>query len=180
MSIQRSTITVLLCLLLVAGCATTPINEPHQGKVPSETASPWRVAGKALVSSASGGNTFNLTWQRLAPDRDNLGISGPLGFGHVRLERDGTEVVWRDDGRTRPLHELGLTESSLAAIEMLPLHRTGDWLIGHPQSQVSGWLVDVTDWQVVDGWRVPRKLTMKHHDYVVTIVLLDWQLEALK
>lgn len=176
---QRLSVAALMCVyLVIAACATKPVVESHEGAVPPINTAPWRVEGKALVKSASGRDTFNMNWQRIGPDRDRLGISGPLGLGHIRLERDGTEVIWRDKGRTRPLHELGLTASSLSALEFLPLHRAGDWLIGHPQPQVNGWLVDVVEWQDVSGWRVPRKLTMKHKDYSITIILLNWQLAA--
>ncbi len=176
---QCSTSALLCALLLLTACVSKPVVETHQGTVPPLTAAPWRVSGKALVSSASGRDTVNLNWQRLSPKRDQLGISGPLGMGNIRLERDGTEIVWRDNGRTRPLHELGLTASSWSAIQTLPLHQTGDWLIGHLQPKAKGWLVDVIEWQLVNGWRVPRKLTMKHDKYMVTLLLLDWQLTAL-
>ena len=59
----------------------------------------------------------------------------------------------------------------------LPLNLVGTWLMGYPNS-LAGWEVEITQWQVIEGWQVPRKIEAYRDDISVRLVVLSWEFEA--
>jgi outer membrane biogenesis lipoprotein LolB len=49
--------------------------------------------------------------------------------------------------------------------------------MGYPNS-LAGWEVEITQWQVIEGWQVPRKIEAYRDDISVRLVVLSWEFEA--
>lgn len=69
------------------------------------------------------------------------------------------------------------SEARSAALN-LPLATVSNWLLGYPDD-VDGWTVDVTQWQQVDDWRLPRKIQATRADTSLKLVLLSWNLAVI-
>jgi len=45
--------------------------------------------------------------------------------------------------------------------------------MGYPDSP-AGWAVEITQWQIVEGWQVPRTIAAHRDDVSVRLVVLTW------
>ena len=167
--------SALALLALLVGCAHTPDTEISGAIQPPKALAGWSVAGKAALTQADSTRTVSIHWQHTDSNQDQVLLSGPLGAGALELRRRGTELFWLDDGLEQPLTSLPMHSEARSAADNLPLISVSDWLLGYPEP-VDGWSVAVTEWQQVDGWRVPRRIKAHRDDVSVKLVLLSWQL----
>ena len=167
--------TALALLVLLVGCAHSPDTEIAGAIQPPKALAGWSVAGKAALTQADSTRTVSIHWQHTDSNQDQVLLSGPLGAGALELRRRGTELFWLDDGLEQPLTSLPMHSEARSAADNLPLISVSDWLLGYPEP-VDGWSVAVTEWQQVDGWRVPRRIKAHRDDVSVKLVLLNWQL----
>ncbi|MDA8773369.1 hypothetical protein N9M65_02190, partial [Luminiphilus sp.] len=60
-----------------------------------------------------------------------------------------------------------------SVVVTLPLSVVSAWLMGYPDSP-AGWAVEITQWQIVEGWQVPRTIAAHRDDVSVRLVVLTW------
>jgi len=167
--------TALALLALLVGCAHTPDSEIAGAIQPPKALAGWSVAGKAALTQADSTRTVSIHWQHTDSNQDQVLLSGPLGAGALELRRRGSELFWLDQGLEQSLTSLPMHSEARSAADNLPLLSISDWLLGYPEP-ADGWSVAVTEWQKVDGWRVPRRIKAHRDDVSIKLVLLSWQL----
>ena len=168
----------VLLILALNGCVTTSLPDASTApKLPQDSIG-WNLQGKAAVTlSDNRGGTVNLEWSRPEATRDRIRLTGPLGAGAFEVFREGEQLFWIDEGVQQPLDLLPLNDEAQTIMATLPLKFVGTWLMGYPDSP-AGWEVEITQWQVIEGWQVPRKIEAYRDDISVRLVVLSWEFEA--
>ena len=66
-----------------------------------------------------------------------------------------------------------MNDEARSVVVTLPLGVVSAWLMGYPDSP-AGWAVEITQWQIVEGWQVPRTIAAHRDDVSVRLVVLTW------
>jgi outer membrane lipoprotein LolB len=183
----------LLLVLLLAGCATTPVPTSSQS---AAAMSSWQLNGRVSLTRGEEGWHAGLHWQVQA-DTFHLRISGPLGQGGFQLKGDARGVVLVDaEGQTFAARD---ADALLAQVTgwQLPVTGLRYWIRGLPEPvagaaqmtrdetgrlrrlEQSGWVIKYQRYQLVEDILLPAKLQLVHADLAVRIVIDQWQLGAV-
>ena len=184
---------VLLAVLLLAGCASTPA--PQSGQSASSLVD-WQLNGRVSLTRGEEGWHASLHWQDQA-DGYFLKIAGPLGQGGFQLSGDSLGVVLVDaDGNTFAARDADTLLQQVAGWQ-LPVTGLRYWIRGLPapaagaaqerhdesgqldQLTQSGWIIKYDRYQLVNGISLPGKLQLLHDDVSVRIVVDKWELGAI-
>ena len=184
--------TGILCLLIINGCALQPASGPENsanllGRRPSAEIAPWIANGKLALRSEDGSDHVNFRWQRFSKDNEAVSLSGPIGFGAIRIIRERENIWWMKDDQRLPLAALALTQAGHATLATLPFAELGNWLLGVVED-TSPWRVAIDSFQYKNGWQLPRKLSMRlpiqalqpATEVTLTVVVLEWQIASAK
>jgi outer membrane lipoprotein LolB len=180
----------LLTVLLVAGCATTPVPRSSQS---AAAITAWQLNGRVSLTRGEEGWHAGLYWQEQA-DTFYLKVSGPLGQGGFQLNGDARGIVLVDaDGQTFVAQDVDALLVQVTGWQ-LPVRGLRYWIRGLPEpaagkAQVtrdeagqllrleqSGWTVNYQRYQLVDDVLLPAKLQLLHADIAVRIVVDQWEL----
>ena len=180
----------LLTVLLVAGCATTPVPRSSQ---PAAAITAWQLNGRVSLTRGEEGWHAGLYWQEQA-DTFYLKVSGPLGQGGFQLNGDARSIVLVDaDGQTFVAQDVDALLVQVTGWQ-LPVRGLRYWIRGLPEpaaarAQVtrdeagqllrleqSGWTVNYQRYQLVGDVLLPAKLQLLHADIAVRIVVDQWEL----
>jgi outer membrane lipoprotein LolB len=180
----------LLAVLLLAGCATTPVPTSSQSAAALDA---WQLNGRVSLTRGEEGWHAGLFWQTQA-DTYYLRISGPLGQGGFQLNGDARGVVLVDaDGQTFAARD---ADALLAQVTgwQLPVTGLRYWIRGLPEPvagqaqetrdeagrlnrlEQSGWTIEYQKYQLVGDILLPAKLQLIHADISVRIVIDQWEL----
>ena len=82
------------------------------------------------------------------------------------------------DGDTeRPISELA--DSMLVISDTAIAHAAlGTWLLGAP-SPSREWTVKVTQWQQAGEWEAPSRVTIRHVDMEIRVIITKWDFSTL-
>ncbi len=164
--------------LMLSGCASKPTHPDPIAQRPARDHIGWSLQGKAAVTQKNqNSSTVNLAWSHPGITHDRIRLSGPLGTSPLDLQREGDHLFWLNEGRREPLGSLRLNEDAQSIVALLPLDSVSAWLLGYPDSP-AGWAVEITQWQVIEGWQVPRKIEAYRDDLSVRLVVLSWDFET--
>ena len=184
-------LAVLLAVLLLAGCTTTPA---PRGSQSAATMSVWQFNGRVSLTRGEEGWHAGLHWQEQA-GRFYLRVSGPLGQGGFQLNGDARGVVLVDaDGQSFAAQD---EDALLVQVTgwQLPVRGLRYWIRGLPEpaagrAQVtrdeagqllrleqSGWTVNYQRYQLVGDVLLPAKLQLLHADIAVRIIIDQWELD---
>jgi outer membrane lipoprotein LolB len=180
----------LLTVLLVAGCAITPVPRSSQS---AAAITAWQLNGRVSLTRGEEGWHAGLYWQEQA-DTFYLKVSGPLGQGGFQLNGDARGIVLVDaDGQTFVAQDVDALLVQVTGWQ-LPVRGLRYWIRGLPEpaagkAQVtrdeagqllrleqSGWTVNYQRYQLVDDVLLPAKLQLLHADIAVRIVVDQWEL----
>jgi outer membrane lipoprotein LolB len=186
-------LVVLLAVLLLAGCASTPA--PRSGQT-AAAFSAWQLNGRVSLTRGEEGWHASLRWQEQA-DSYFLKISGPLGQGGFQLNGDSQGVVLVDaDGQTFVARDADTLLQQVTGWQ-LPVLGLRYWIrglvapaAGEAQASrdeagrlssltQSGWVIKYNRYQLVDGVSLPSKLQLLHEDISVRVVVDKWELGAV-
>jgi len=180
----------LLAVLLLAGCATTPVPGSSQS---AAAITAWQLNGRVSLTRGEEGWHAGLYWQE-QPDAFYLKVSGPLGQGGFQLNGDDRGVVLVDaDGQTFTARD---ADALLVQVTgwRLPVRGLRYWIRGLPEPAIgkarltrddagqlvrleqSGWTVNYQRYQSVGGVLLPDKLQLLHADIAVRIIVDQWEL----
>ena len=164
--------------LMLSGCASKPTHPDPIAQRPARDHIGWSLQGKAAVTQKNqNSSTVNLAWSHPGITHDRIRLSGPLGTSPLDLQREGDHLFWLNEGRREPIASLPLNEDTQSIVAFLPLDSVSAWLLGYPESP-AGWAVEITQWQVIEGWQVPRKIEAYRDDLSVRLVVLSWDFET--
>ena len=171
---QRLKLAGALFILALNGCVSPSTHDGEKAKTLPRDSVGWSLQGKAAVTQTDkSGSTINLAWHHSDTTLDHIRLSGPLGAGALELLREGEQLFWLDDGIKQPVDLLPMNDEARSVVVSLPLHVVSAWLMGYPDSP-AGWAVEITQWQVVEGWQLPRAIVAHHDDVSVRLVVLTW------
>jgi outer membrane lipoprotein LolB len=187
----------LIALGLVTACAPRPIQElpvftswEDRNQVLAELPE-WEFRGRLGVRSAEEGFNGKVHWRQFEADY-NAQISGPIGFGTVRISGNPGLVRLVDrDGRLTVLTD---PENDLRSLYgwTLPVSSLRFWALGIPDPQVpattivvderglltvlaqGGWRIEYPDYRPYAGQPMPRRLVASAGDARVVLVFDAW------
>lgn len=179
-------------VLLLAGCATSPVTTPSAGgAVDPDTLTQWTARGRIALTAQGEGGSGSFVWQQRS-ERTELAVRGPLGAGALTITTDG-DTLQLDDGSGRTIDG----DAARLALERrlgasLPLSELRYWMLGVPAPDAvapaqaatgtvpgftqGGWVVTYEAFQPAGEWSLPARLTATTGDARVRIVVDDWQL----
>lgn len=189
----------MLCTLTLGACTTTrelpPVADPAAAwaarNLKLANLDDWRLVGRIGVVTEDDGGSATLRWRQM-PQEYEIDVLGPFGKGLVRLYGNDTAAVLETSegealyaGSAETLFERGLGWR----IPVAPLRR---WVLGlsdtrdafelDPQGRLATlthdrWQVDFLAYRMVDGYDLPRKLTMRTDGLNIKLVVQEWQLQ---
>lgn len=189
-------IALALSLLAIAGCATQRgVDLPELSDWEARTRilagmADWEFKGRIGVSAGDEG--FNGKLRYAQNDNDfRLMVSGPLGFGSVRIVGDSRRVTVTDkDGKETVLQD---PEFDLRAMYgwTIPVTSLRYWALGIPDPAVpadtefnedgqlaslkqGSWLVKIAQYRDGGGQPMPRRLSAVSGDNKVRLVIDNW------
>jgi outer membrane lipoprotein LolB len=182
----------LLAVLLLAGCATTPVPRSSES---AAALSAWQLNGRMSLTRGEEGWHASLHWQQQA-DSYFLRVSGPLGQGGFQLSGDSRGVVLVDaDGQTFAARDADALLVQVTGWQ-LPVMGLRYWVRGVPapgggealtsrneagqlsRLVQSGWTINYDRYQIVGDISLPDKLQLVSDDISVRIIIDKWELGA--
>jgi outer membrane lipoprotein LolB len=187
---------LLLPVLLLAGCATSPVPVsvtsfevfPAPGDLPAY----WQLNGRLSLTQGETGWHGGMDWTQ-EPGSYRLRVSGPLGQGGFLLSGDDQGVLLVDAGQrtyTAPDADTLLTN---VTGWMLPVTGMRYWVRGIPdpawefEAQMdtegrleqlfqAGWIIRYTRYHTTGDGRWPARLALVRDDVSVRMVIDQWHL----
>ena len=188
---------LLVAVLLVSGCATTPgsvdlpeIRNWDERVLVLGNVNAWSFKGRIAVKAGNEGFNARFDWDQDG-DAFESSVSGPLGMGTVRIEGDGRRVTLTDkDGVTTELQDAE-AELRWRYGWTIPVTSLRYWALGIPdpaspsvteidtESRLSrleqgGWTVEISRYAEGGGQQMPRILTATNPDTRVRMVIDRW------
>lgn len=169
-------------LLVLAGCAVAPSQEtaPATTVLPRAPVdlTPWTAKGKLSIQGPQGNETARFHWQRPDADHDTIVLSGPMSLNQQTIQRKGEQTLWLDGDTERPVSELADSSLLLSDAALISPAALGTWLLGAPSSSPE-WTVKVTQWQVAGEWEAPSRVTIRHVDTEIRVIITKWDFSTL-
>ncbi|WP_417347313.1 lipoprotein insertase outer membrane protein LolB [Ferrimonas sp.] len=186
---------ILLFLMWLSGCATAP-PASRDSASPSDLTR-WQLKGKLAIIQPEERLSVNLHWQHNG-NRDDLRLTNLFGSTLITLQasENGAKIRYQDK-----------TYSGNNASELLgrltgwavPLTDLSRWILGQGSQDEgqtilddNGWPAQVTlvldpnqppwqmkyqGWQQIEGYRIPRMVSLRQGDNRLKLALSDWQPE---
>ncbi len=195
-AVIRGFIAAISLLWLLSACATQKgVDLPDISQWDSRQAilgqlDKWQFSGRIAVKTGEDGFNGTLRWIQ-DEDAFRATVSGPLGFGTVRIESDGekTEIIDKDGVKT-----------VLQDVEMelyyrygwtIPVDSLRYWVLGIPDPRApaktefddldrvsrldqGGWSVDVGAYREAGGQQMPARLVASRQETTVRLVIHKW------
>ena len=191
----RATFALALAVLLAA-CVTAPKRPIAQLPWPErrtrlQALDPYELSGRVAVAAGRDGFSAHLTWKQDGA-RSTLELSGFLGLGGMHVVAEGKTL----DVQTSKGKRLASSEARAELEDKLgfepPLGSLRYWLLGVPDpgspavetvgtdQRLSGlvqdgWQVEYPAYLEAGGFSLPRRLTLRHGDVRLKLVVDRWQ-----
>lgn len=190
---------LLLLPLLLAGCATTPVEvlppaadpqqawHEHQQQLVGVNA--WQLGGRIAIRTEDEGWQATIDWQQDVQDYI-IQLVGPLGQGSLRLQGDG-RFVTLSDGEATLVDE---DAEALLYRQMgwrVPVHALRYWALGLPapgeaeqelspqgllaRLRQAGWNIEFRDYTRRGELLLPGRLFISNHNAQVRLVVDRWE-----
>lgn len=173
---------VLINLLsLLSACSLWSTNNIQQTQS-------WQAKGKIGINSEQHKGSAWLDWQQ-QQDQYQIQLSGPLGFGSLRINGDGQKLDLHYKGQTYPaLNSQQLYE--ITGLE-LPLQHFPFWAQGliSPYSPVvssetiqqrlatldqAGWQLEFSKYRHFGQQQLPSKIKLHNQQTKLTLIIKSW------
>lgn len=161
---------ILVCLLVLAGCAAVPVAPPHP---PLPQVERFAIDGRIAVRQGEVRHYANLDW-RHAPASDVILLTTPLGQGMAELVRDaGGARLTLADGRTHAADDWNALAQEVFGVA-LPLNGAARWLLGD-LADTEGWRVEILEREngAPDG--LPTLIELEREDITVRLKIDAWR-----
>ena len=189
---QHGTLLFLLSAAwLLSACSLAPVKED----LPGHAANPgdithWQITGKIAYRSPEKNSSARLRWKQ-EHGQFNIGLSGPLGQGVVKISGTPQEALIEIAGQ----EDYYTSEPEHTLIEQIgidiPLHALPHWILGIPAPhQVSlsqrdatgrnisieqaGWNLEYSKYQLVNRFWLPGKISIRKRDKMLLLVINHW------
>lgn len=190
----RHNLILLLFFLFLGGCAQK-INQQtvlyDDWKAQLAIQNNWQVEGKLAFISPEERQSANLNWQQ-KQTLNELVLTSFIGTRILGLKQTASGAELKYDGETYHDTNASRLLSRLTGFT-IPLDNAKQWLkgtvtdgdikldsLGRTQ-QVSytdnsglKWLIQYSEYQQIDGYWLPKNLTLKHQQLKIKIQLYQW------
>jgi len=194
------TITLLILILLLSGCATppSPVPEAANAWAARQTRlaqlATWQVEGRIGVISGQQGWHATFQWMQQEPNY-RIDLIGPLGQGRVVIAHNGQEVrIQTQNGQswTAPDPD-DLLEQTLGV--RLPINGLRYWVRGLPapeptpvlqtdrngrltRLEQNGWIIEYLIYAPtsIPNLDLPERVIAQHQDLSVKLIMNQWTL----
>ncbi|MEN8719579.1 MAG: outer membrane lipoprotein LolB [Oceanococcaceae bacterium] len=162
-------------VLVLSGCAMLAERPAPDRDARDLTA--WDLRANVVVRGPTRGRG-NLRWQQ-AGEHFTITVSGPFGAGATRL--DGTLDRVRVTRGNDTFDSVEPAQDLARALGMpVPLAQLPRWLRGLAAAPVDGgadpgWVLEVSEWVVVDGYRLPAELALQAGAQALTLTRMRWE-----
>lgn len=197
---KRTLFLVVVALLLMNACATSPssqfvTNSPWpQRKANLSTLQSWQLSGRVSITSKQDGWHATLNWVQ-QDSVYTINLIGPLGQGRLRISSDGENVQLRtSDGKVFYAKDADqLLEKTLGLripvnglvywVRGLPDPLQASVLAGDPQGRLTqleqnGWVINYLRYaQQEQGIELPTRIRAHQDEWTVQMVIKNWNLE---
>ena len=188
--------SLLLALLILAGCAGLPRPEPgaqgwqaHREQL--QRLSHWTASGKIALRTPEQAESASMVWQQIGL-ASHLRLSGPMGVSATTVDSDG-EILEVRQGDKYSRWNLNDPQLGQERSWDLPLRAMHYWVKGIPapdspvehlqldearqlplQLQQQGWTVEYQQFASFDGYLLPTKLQVYRGETRARILLREW------
>ena len=179
--IFQAKLATAACLLLLAGCATSP------ERYLDNNAEHWQLKGKIGLWHGAKKESAAIDWQQCSADSLHIRLSGPLGSGAIELFADQNGASLSQNGETRRADNI----ESLAADAQwpLPVNALRLWVRGRAAPQLELHSRINTSGQVETlqqaGWTLhyryndpqqtlPDRVEASSADTRLTLIIREW------
>lgn len=195
---MRLHFVLLVSTFLLISCAQQPTRNaaPESWEMRQVTMSEietWEIQGKFSIRQQQEATTANLSWSQQSSEHYDIALSGPLGQGRVLLSGKPGHVTLQD--------ARGRIDTARNAQGLLYKHTGWDlpieslyyWVRGLPdphypeqhvlnaeqqiaQLKQHGWVLIFNEYQVDEGYVVPRKISLHYPETRITLLLNRWEI----
>lgn len=192
---MRRILLIVLCSMVLAGCATTRRAPPpaaaatvgwEQRVVDLQRLNAWQLNGRAAVAVGTQGWQATLNWRQRG-DSAEIHLSGPLGIGAMVLRRTPQGLSLND----APPSEAVLAQVRERLGFEPPIDHLRFWLLGVPDPSAAfelkrnaqdralqltqdDWSIDYDRYMPVDGDWLPAHLVLSREGVRVRIAVDRW------
>lgn len=187
-------LAVLGGIALMVGCSTLPPLEEGEGRRPDDI-DHFTIEGKVAWLHPEDRGSASLTWQQEGADFSLL-LTGPLGQGAVRLQRQADGVRLDTPEGPRYAQEADALLAQVLGFRV-PVEQARWWVLGvaAPAAQAGplqvhrrdeydrpveveqdGWRIEWSDWRLLAGRALPRRVQLEHAGTRLTLVVGAWTL----
>jgi hypothetical protein len=101
-----------------------------------------------------------------------------MSLNQQTIQRKGKQTLWLDGDTERPVSELAGSSLFLSDTALISPAALGTWLLGAPAPSPE-WTVKVTQWQVAGEWEAPSRVTIRHVDTEIRVIITKWDFSTL-
>jgi len=151
----------------------------------------FSLKGRLGVMTKPKGFSGRVTWQH-TPEHDDIDVFSPLGGKVANILRTPAQVLLtnsKNEQISAPNAE-ALTEKTLGF--RLPLSGLSHWTLGKPSDtglvnyvtwdeygrinamQQNGWDIKYQDYQMQEGYFLPRKITLRTDTLIIKVIAEKW------
>ena len=154
--------------------------------------SSWEIQGLMAVKSPKKSFSANLIWLQQGPHHYHLRLMGPFGNGTVLINRQGENVTYQDDHTRITAPEASSLLYKKTGVR-LPVDALYHWIKGLPTAapitqatydkqhhlltlQQQGYILQYASYESINGYALPKKITLNGHHLMVKLIIKHWQL----
>jgi outer membrane lipoprotein LolB len=163
---------LLLCLLLLAGCATSPPLHPLPPRPAADAITAFAFYGRLAVRQGESRHHMKIDWRHTAA-RDDILLATPLGQGVAEIVRDAVGArLTLADKRSFTADDWGMLAEQVFGFR-LPLSATSRWLLGTP-ADAEGWRMRVIERESEAPDALPTVIELERDDIHVRLKIDEW------
>lgn len=179
--------------LTLSACAVMQPSKPADVNHASDL-SRWKASGKLGVVTTNEAKAINFSWDE-SPENAELHLYGALGFGSVRILRNGqgftlinkdgeqyansaNVLLQQSTGWSLPVEELNFWIRGVSAPGTEVTARRVDKLGSLTFLEQQGWAIDYRSYYDFDGLRLPERIVARRPGIKLTLAIKDWQFPA--
>lgn len=159
---------LLLCVLLITGCATHPLPP----RPTTESIATFAFNGRLAVRQGDTRHHVRIDWRHDAA-RDDILLTTPLGQGVAEITRDaGGARLLLADQREFTAADAGTLAEQVFGFR-LPLDHAARWLLGEP-GNIAPWRATVVERESAAANALPSVIELEHDDIHVRLKIDEW------
>jgi outer membrane lipoprotein LolB len=198
--LKQGTAAAVLSLSLI-GCSPMPTTSPTPSQRPPSVQNTllfkrqWQAEGKIAVSAKNYQESGSFDWKNTG-DNYSIRFFGPMGLGSAWLIKTGKTVTFESEKDGKRSADSAEQLMAKALGWQIPITELQHWIKGvaAPQAPVQqqltdpqgdliqlqqlGWQIEYSQYQQINGWRLPGKLIARRDPVKVVMVIKHWQLTA--